>query len=123
MRLALIFATVLGCAASWLHAAPGVSLDAVTDRKFYRESGDNQVYVELRVTQPPPASPVPASTRNVVFVLDRSGSMAGEPIAALRAATASTIAMLDESDFVSVVSFGSEVETVIEAQQHDDIPD
>jgi Ca-activated chloride channel family protein len=47
--------------------------------------------------------------------------MAGEPIATLRRATAEALGALAESDIVSVVLFGSEVETLIEAQRRDQL--
>jgi Ca-activated chloride channel homolog len=123
MRAVAIFAVLIGCGTGWAHAQPAVSLEAVTDHKFYRETADSQVYIEARVVPARPAAATAASTRNVVLVLDRSGSMAGEPIAALRAAATAALAPLAPGDIVAVVLFGSEVETLIEAQRRDRIPD
>jgi Ca-activated chloride channel homolog len=117
----LVIWTILGIAIA--RAQPGVVLEAVTDRKYYRENARNEVYVEVRVTPTRPvAAPVP-STRNVVLVLDRSGSMAGEPIQALRQAAAAALDTLAADDVVAIVVFGSEVETLIEAQRRDQARD
>lgn len=121
-RTAAIFLAGLACGVATSQAESAVTLEAVTDHAYYRETSDSQVYVEARigVPRPPGASAAP---RNVVFVLDRSGSMAGEPIAALRAAAATAIEALAPGDFVAVVAFGSEVETPIEAQARERVTD
>jgi Ca-activated chloride channel homolog len=120
MRVMVLLAVLIGCGIARVHAQPAVSLETATDHKFYRENSDSEVYLEARIV--PARSPgVGASPRNVVFVIDRSGSMAGEPIAALRKATTAAIGALAPGDFVSVVVFGSEVETLIEAQRRDQL--
>jgi Ca-activated chloride channel homolog len=49
---------------------------------------------------------------NLSLVLDRSGSMEGEPIEAAREAARALVRQLSPEDTVSVVAFGSEVETI-----------
>lgn len=118
-----VFLPVL-CAGGLLVAAayaqPALSLEAAMDRGFYAEGTPAEVYVEARVRASlPPGQPAPAGVRNLAFVLDRSGSMAGERLQALRRAVAAAFDLTSGRDTVSVVAFGSEVETVIEAQRRD----
>jgi Ca-activated chloride channel homolog len=126
MRTTAIFllAAVLGTGA--LRAQPSVALEAATDRQFYREGAESEVYIEARIRATGSAAqqePAAATVRNITFVLDRSGSMAGEPVQALRQAVVGAIGSLAERDVVSVVLFGSEVETLIEAQRRDQAGD
>ncbi len=102
---------------------PAVSLEAETDRKYYREHARSEVHVEARVTAASGGIPVTPAVRNIALVLDRSGSMAGEPIAEMRRAVAKAIGVLADEDFVAVVLFGSEVETLIESQRRGQIRD
>jgi Ca-activated chloride channel family protein len=129
--------TLLAAAPASLTAAPAapvavtagaVSLEAEFDSQFYREGAESEIYVQARFrTSPlPVASDAPAggaepaaSVRNVAFVLDRSGSMDGERLTALQAAVAGALDTLADRDVVSVVLFGSEVETLVEAQRCD----
>lgn len=113
--------------ASFLWAAPlqaqsgALSLEAACDRAIYRADVANAVYVEAKILAPAAAGEATTAGRNIAFVLDRSGSMAGEPIQGLRQAVAAACASLDDRDVVSVVAFGSEVETIVPAQRRDQI--
>ncbi len=124
MRIAFLplFASTLLCGV--LTAQPAVlSLEAACDRTTYQADVVNSVYVEAKVVVPGVPGETTAATRNLAFVLDRSGSMAGEPIQALRQAVSAGLASLDERDVVSIVLFGSEVETLVPAQRRDQITD
>ena len=57
-------------------------------------------------------TPVRRAPINVALVLDRSGSMAGEPLAAARAAAARFAGFLRAEDRLSIVAFDGEVRTV-----------
>ena len=126
MRFPLV--TFLGALAttSWsLAQAPQpVVLEAATDREIYHANLTNTVYVGARIGCPgmvsPGDTPEPC---NLAFVLDRSGSMTGEPMQELAKAVAAATALLGPTDFVSVVFFGSEVETLIEAQSRSGLGD
>lgn len=123
MRVTAFLILVLS-AGQMLPAQPVVRLEANTDRGFYREGARSEIYVEARVRLETPAEDVtPAAGRNIAFVVDRSGSMAGEPVQALRQALAGAIEMLAERDTFAVVAFGSEVETLIPAQRRDQASD
>lgn len=115
--LPLLLLTVGG-----LRAESALTLQATPDREFYRETYKHTVNLELKVAAPGAAAPGAAPTvRNVVLVLDRSGSMAGAPMQALREAVAAALNLLQPRDIVSVVVFGSEVEPLIEARRRDQV--
>lgn len=106
-----------------------VALEAESDQQFYREGADTEIYVQARIRTSALApsaggdagqAGVVAPVRNVALVLDRSGSMDGERMPALQAAVAAALDTLADRDVVSVVAFGSEVETLIEAQRCDE---
>src|SRR5688572_17302072 len=82
------------------------SFDVATHRKVYRESAQNEIYVQARLS-PSPAldSAHSASPQNIALVLDRSGSMAGDRIDALRSATISATAALTARDSLSILTF------------------
>jgi Ca-activated chloride channel family protein len=121
MRPAAILLFPLLLAFGGMRAESSLVLQATPDRELYLAGSRHTVYLELKVG----AAGVPAgaaetsSVRNVVLVLDRSGSMAGAPIQALREAVAASLNLLDARDIVSVVLFDSEVETVLEARRRD----
>ncbi len=114
----LILLAVLACGP--IRAQPVITLDAATDRELYHANSHNKIYVEAQVHVADPAARAAAATvRNIAFVLDRSGSMAGAPIQALRRAMSAALNSLSDHDVVSVVVFGSEVETLVDAKRRD----
>lgn len=58
---------------------------------------------------------------NLSFVLDRSGSMAGEKIEKLREAVKLVIEQLEPSDIISIVIFDDRAEVLVPSQQATDI--
>ena len=107
-----------------LLAQPAPTLDVGTNREFYHANASNKVYLEIRVGSTATAQTAPSpANRNLAFVLDRSGSMAGASIQALRQAMAATLNSLSDHDIVSIVLFGSEVETLVEAKHRDQLGD
>jgi len=105
---------------------PRVTLNATTDRGLYLAGIQNKIYLDVQVVAANPAgSPAPtASTvRNVALILDRSGSMDGPPIQALRQAVSRALNSLGPQDIVSIIAFGSEVETVVAAKRRDQLTD
>jgi Ca-activated chloride channel family protein len=120
MRPALLIAIWTFLVVPMGHAQSEVTLEAVTDRQLYQENSANHIHVEARIRAgglPPTSNP-----RNIALVVDRSGTMAGEPVEALRAALLAGLNSLAANDIISVVLFGSEVETLIEAQRGAPIP-
>jgi Ca-activated chloride channel family protein len=69
-----------------------------------RGDGDAEGYFLLAI--PPPAEASPArSPRDIVFLLDRSGSMEGSKIAAARRALAIALRSLEEGDRFDIIAF------------------
>lgn len=111
-------------AAGTLDAGSALSITAATDHGYYREGAADDVYVEAHIVVTPSAEgAVPTTPRNIALVVDRSGSMAGQPMQMLRQALTATLGSLADRDTVAVVAFGSEVETVMEAQHTDQTRD
>ncbi|MBU6335683.1 MAG: VWA domain-containing protein [Chloroflexi bacterium] len=69
-------------------------------------------YALLDIAIPAPVRAVPL---NVCLVLDRSGSMQGTKLAALKQATAGLLAMLTADDVVSIVLFDETAEVLVPA--------
>jgi Ca-activated chloride channel family protein len=84
--------------------------------------GQLTLRVLLRVEGTPPAADARAPL-NLALVLDRSGSMAGEKLAAARKAAALLVRTLRPEDVISVVAYDDQVVTVAEpgtgAEQRD----
>jgi len=125
MRSVITYLFLALLAIGRLYAQPAPTLEAATNREFYyAEAPSNKIYVEARIGSTASAlTPPPAANRNLAFVLDRSGSMAGAPIQSLRQAMAATLNSLSDQDVVSVVLFGSEVETLVEAKHRNQLGD
>jgi Ca-activated chloride channel family protein len=79
---------------------------------LHPDTGDSREGT-FALTVVPPVAPSngPARPRNVVFVLDRSGSMSGWKIVAARRAVARMIDTLGEADQFSVIAFDNLSET------------
>ena len=82
-----------------------LSLSLVFPRPLmYRRGGSLRLLVASVLAPPQPvgAEPLPL---NLALVIDRSGSMSGDPIAAARHAAAGVVARLGQADRLSLVSF------------------
>ncbi len=106
-----------------LAQSDALRLEAASDRTIYNSSANTRAYVEAKILAPAQPGPDTGTVRNIALVLDRSGSMAGEPIQALRQAVSLALGTLAERDVVSIILFGSEVETVLSAQRRDELGD
>lgn len=84
--------------------------DVKLSTRFVQATGDHQVGLLLTVgaDAPPTRPPI-----NVALVLDRSGSMAGEPLEAARDAACRFAGFLGPNDRISVVAFDDQVLTVV----------
>ena len=58
---------------------------------------------------------------DAVFVLDRSGSMAGDPLDAVKAACDRVVGMTDANDRIGIITFDSTVDVVLQLDRHDTI--
>ncbi|MBK9989247.1 MAG: VWA domain-containing protein [Verrucomicrobia bacterium] len=114
----LLISATLGNALA--QSAP--TLDVATDHEFYASDVKNNIYLESRIDLPDlSGKDRPILVHNIAFVLDRSGSMLGPRVESLRKAVSLAIGSLSERDIVSVVVFGSEIETLVEAKRRDQL--
>lgn len=74
----------------------------------HKDAGAEVGHVAL-VLQPPAAAPDDPGPRELVFVVDTSGSMAGEPIALARRAMRYALERLDEDEAFRILVFADEV--------------
>jgi len=93
-----------------------MKFDVRSDRALIRAAGGSRRYAMVSFTAPlapPKADRMPI---NVSFVMDRSGSMAGErKIELVREAVDKAIGMLREDDRFSVVIYDSEIDVLMES--------
>ncbi|HDL09657.1 MAG TPA: VWA domain-containing protein, partial [Candidatus Omnitrophica bacterium] len=73
-------------------------------------SDEEQRFVLLRLQS---EVEVPRTKLNLCFVLDKSGSMDGEPIENLKRAVKDVVDLMEEEDRVSVILFDSEARVLI----------
>ena len=87
------------------------------DRTLVAVLVDEVVHVLLELAAPP-AEPVERAPLDVVVVLDRSGSMSGEPLESVTAATAQLLRLAGPDDRLAVVAFDSDVQLVLPLAHH-----
>jgi Ca-activated chloride channel family protein len=87
------------------------------DRTLVTVLVDEVVHVLLELAAPP-AAPMERAPLDVVVVLDRSGSMAGPPLAAVTAATAHLLRLAGSDDRIGVVAFDDTVDLVLPLDRH-----
>ncbi len=88
------------------------------DRTLVHVNDDQTVHVMLDI-QAPPAPPLERAPIDVVVVLDRSGSMSGAPLEAVKRATAEVIGQAGADDRIAVVTFDDKVKMVLPLARHD----
>lgn len=83
---------------------------------------DNVLEVLIRVQAPVSTDAVhrPRGPLNLSLVIDRSGSMSGRPLAEAKRCAEFVIDQLTPRDTVSVVAYGDQVETLVEARPLDE---
>lgn len=89
-------------------AAPAAAL--------YTEAVDGQHYAYLMLLPPRPGGGAPPP-RDLVLVVDRSGSMGGTPIAQARASVRAALAALRPGDRFNVIAFDDRVEALYRSAQ------
>ena len=95
-----------------------VTLTVKTDRRYIRSSYRSNRFILAEVVAPANPPEPDASQRkrppvNLAFVLDRSGSMAGEKIALAKQAVVHSIGRLNSDDRFSVVVYDDVIDVVI----------
>lgn len=90
-------------------------LEFIPDRAAFCHDQKCTVDVIVRITPPTPPDHEkrPRVPINLALVIDRSGSMQGEKMELTRKAAALAIKSLNSEDRISLVTFASEVETVV----------
>ena len=89
---------------------------------FFREAIGNDVYV-LAMIMPPSDGQLSArrEPRDIVFILDRSGSMGGESIRAARAALDTAIDRLADGDRFNLIRFSEVTDSLWESERAADL--
>lgn len=80
---------------------------------------DNDVVHLLVELQAPPAPDSDRQPLDVVLVLDKSGSMGGDPLRSVKAAAEHFLRLAGATDRVGVVAFDDTTELVLELSSHD----
>jgi Ca-activated chloride channel homolog len=92
---------------------PGMHLTAHLDIDLLALSAEEEVTCLVELTAPTPPEAATRPGQAVVVVLDRSGSMGGEPIHAARTAIADLVRRLSPQDVFGLVTFDSVVDVVV----------
>ena len=91
--------------------AAGTLFEIEGDRLLARTEAHSSRFIKITVVAPPVTSKRARPAVRIGFVLDRSGSMQGDPIRNARKAILDGIDMLSGRDEFAVVSFDNQVET------------
>ncbi|THF87206.1 VWA domain-containing protein [Deinococcus sp. KSM4-11] len=100
-----------------MHESNTPSIELLPLKTSLPAGQDSELTLLVRIH--PAAAPVTSARRpplNLSFVLDRSGSMSGTPIAMARTAIQVALRLMQPHDRVSVVAFDDRVETVVPSQ-------
>jgi Ca-activated chloride channel family protein len=85
---------------------PGLALDVAKAPEGAGDAGS--AYGLLTITPPTPAAKMKALPRDLIFLIDTSGSMGGKPLAQAARVASAMIDTLTERDRVEVIEFSSE---------------
>lgn len=111
----LPFATLVLALLSLAAAAAQPRLQLELDRSYYLERNQNNLYLKTTVVTGSETldSDLERPPANIVFLVDRSGSMDGPRLVQLKAALRHALTYLSSDDRIALVAFGSSVETLI----------
>jgi Ca-activated chloride channel homolog len=98
-----------------LQAAP-VNLRIELDREVLPANQPNKAIIKLTLEAPMPPKQAKRPAVNLSIVIDKSGSMQGEKIQQAREAALEAVRRLDKDDIFSLITYDSQVHTVIPAQ-------
>jgi Ca-activated chloride channel family protein len=93
-----------------------------TDRKLAWYHGDSVRYIVLDMVGRTieDAGSKQRQPLNLALVIDRSGSMHGQPIQAAKQAAAGVVEMLGKEDLLTVICFDSRVDTIVQSPAMDE---
>jgi Ca-activated chloride channel family protein len=116
-------ATLLGCAFALAATAgtPLVTLTAELDREVLPADQRQTAVVKISLDAAPPPREMDRPPVNLCIVLDRSGSMSGRKIQHAREAALEALSRLGDRDVFSLVTYESEVQTLIPAGRLGDV--
>lgn len=117
MRYLAVILSVLYFPAVLVGQSPGVGLKMELNRQYYQSHRENTIYLKASVDTSSLPVEEHADPLNIALVVDRSGSMAGEPIEYLRNALVELLGRLSGDDWVSLTVFGSTAQTLIDSQK------
>jgi Ca-activated chloride channel family protein len=80
----------------------------------YLPQGGGVTFAELTIT---PQQAAQNTSRQVALCIDRSGSMTGDPISGAREGAKWVVGLLEEQDYLSLVTFNSSSQVVMDAAQ------
>jgi Ca-activated chloride channel homolog len=83
-----------------------------TDRSLIRANGGSDRYLLARFTAPPSEQRRSRPPVNVAFVIDRSGSMAGQKIELAKQAVQTAVSLLRPTDRFAIVAYDDQIEIV-----------
>lgn len=93
-----------------------MNIDVRSDRALIRAQGSSSRYVLVSFVAPAASQKTERMPVNIAFVLDRSGSMAGEgKMKLVKDAAAKAIGMLRRDDRFAVVVYDDHVDIVMES--------
>ncbi|MSP56794.1 MAG: VWA domain-containing protein [Myxococcales bacterium] len=90
-----------------------MNLDLSTERGCVLNTGGSRRHLVIRWTAPPLLAAERRAPVRIAFSIDRSGSMTGRKISTAKQALLGALALLDESDSFSIVSFDDKIEVVM----------
>lgn len=93
---------------------PSVTLD----QSIILTQHDEIVNMLLELTAPP-APEIDRAPLDIALVVDRSGSMGGGPMSAVRRAVSELVRVAGPADRIAVVAFDDDIETVLPLAHHD----
>jgi Ca-activated chloride channel family protein len=90
---------------------PFIQVSAAWDRPIVPVGGGSAVLIAQITASRPPNHAAVRTPLDIAFVIDRSGSMSGEPLELVKQAVSFALDFLDERDRISLISFDDRVKT------------
>jgi Ca-activated chloride channel homolog len=87
-------------------STPGLALDAARPASDRRHAG--AAYGLLTITPPRPESRTSAAPRDLIVLIDASGSMSGAPLAQARAVAGALVESLTDTDHLELIAFATQ---------------